>query len=67
MKSARERIGKLLRLAARERYVLLSAWYLFFVVDPALRLRPVTWLMPRGPVTGAAVDPDVADDPDAAV
>ena len=61
MKSARERIGKLCRLAARERNVLLSAWCLFFVVDLALRLLPMTRLLPRWPVTGAA-DPSLLPD-----
>lgn len=47
MKSAAERISRLVRLTARERVVLLRAWWLLLVVDVALRVVPLTWLLPR--------------------
>jgi len=48
LKSAIERIRRLAGLTPRERYLLLYAWWLFLLVDPALRLFPVTTLLPRG-------------------
>jgi hypothetical protein len=53
LKSALERIEKLFRLTRRERHLLLYAWWLFLLVNPALRILPVTRLLPRGPATGA--------------
>jgi len=54
LKSAIERIGKLVRLTSRERRLLLHAWWLFLLAGLALRLLPATRLLPRGPVIGAA-------------
>ena len=47
MKSAAERISRLIRLTARERALLVRAWWQLLLVDVALRLVPVTWLLPR--------------------
>jgi hypothetical protein len=53
LNSAIERIRKLLRLTSRERRLLLYAWWLFGLVGPALRVLPVTRLLPRRPAAGA--------------
>jgi hypothetical protein len=47
LKSAAERISRLVRLPARERVLLVRAWWLLLVVDVALRVVPLTWLLPR--------------------
>jgi hypothetical protein len=48
LKSAIDRIRQLVGLTPRERDLLLYAWLLFLLVDPALRWFPVTALLPRG-------------------
>ena len=48
MNSAAERISRLVRLTARERALLVRAWWQLLLVDVALRVVPVTWLLPRG-------------------
>jgi len=53
LRSALKRIEKLFRLTRRERRLLLYAWWLFLLVDAALRFLPVTRLLPRGPAVGA--------------
>lgn len=50
MSAATERLGTLLRLAPRERRLLVYAWALSVVVRPALRLLPVARLLPRRPL-----------------
>lgn len=47
MKSAAERIRRLVRLASRERRVLARAWWWLLAVDVALRIVSVTRLLPR--------------------
>ena len=47
MKSVAERISRLVRLAPRERYLLVRAWWHLLFVDIALRLVSVAWLFPR--------------------
>jgi hypothetical protein len=52
LKSIRERIGTLFRLTSRERRLFFTSWALFHLVDPALRLLPVTRLLPRRLASG---------------
>ena len=47
MKSVAERISRLVRLAPRERCLLVRAWWHLLFVDIALRLVSVAWLLPR--------------------
>jgi hypothetical protein len=47
LKSVAERISRLVRLAPRERRLLLRAWWQLLFVDIALRLVSVTRLLPR--------------------
>ena len=47
MRSVAERISRLVRLAPRERRLLLRAWWQLLFVDIALRLVSVTRLLPR--------------------
>jgi hypothetical protein len=47
LKSAAERIRQLIRLTRRERRLLLRAWWHLLLVDVALRIVPVTWLLSR--------------------
>jgi hypothetical protein len=47
LKSVAEWIRRLVRLTPRERHLLLRAWWHLLLVDVALRLIPVTWLLPR--------------------
>ena len=47
LKSAAERISRLVRLTPRERHLLLRAWCHLLFVDIALRFVSVTWLLPR--------------------
>ena len=47
MKSVAERISRLVRLAPRERRLLLRAWWQLLFVDIALRLVSVPRLLPR--------------------
>jgi hypothetical protein len=48
LKSAAERISRLVRLTARERALLVRAWWQLLLVDVALRVVPLTWMLPRG-------------------
>jgi hypothetical protein len=47
LRSVAERISRLVRLAPRERRLLLRAWWQLLFVDIALRLVSVTRLLPR--------------------
>jgi len=47
LKSVAERISRLVRLAPRERHLLLRAWWHLLFVDMALRLVSVARLLPR--------------------
>jgi len=47
LKSVAERISRLVRLAPRERRLLLRAWWQLLFLDIALRLVSVTRLLPR--------------------
>ena len=47
MKSVAERISRLVRIAPRERRLLLRAWWQLLFLDIALRLVSVTRLLPR--------------------
>ena len=55
MKSVAERISRLVRLAPRERRLLLRAWWQLLFVDIALRLVSLPRLLPR---TAAATPPN---------
>lgn len=53
MRSLAERIGRLARLAPRERRLLLRAWWQLLLVDVALRFLPLTRMLPRGAARSA--------------
>jgi len=57
LKSVAERIRRLVRLTPRERHLLLRAWWHLLLVDVALRLIPVTWLLPRTPAATPTTPP----------
>ena len=57
MKSVAERIRRLVRLTPRERHLLLRAWWHLRLVNLALRLIPVTWLLPRTPAATPMTPP----------
>jgi hypothetical protein len=48
LKSAAERISRLVRLTARERRLLVRAWWQLLLVGAALRVVPLTWLLLHG-------------------
>ena len=57
MKSAAERISRLVRLTARERALLVRGWWQLLLVDVALRVVPLTWVLPWGAAANPRTSP----------